>query len=324
MTSLSSRTITQTIPVPSGAPEEVHVFSAEERNAINAARAAGRALLVRGEPGTGKTQLAKAAALALKCAFVSHTVDSRTESRDLLWHVDAVARLGEAQRQGVLGRETGAASAAAALELKNFLQPRALWWGMNWQSAADQAKEANVPSPPLARGCKPENGVVVLIDEIDKGETDVPNGLLDVLGEGAFDIPGVAQRVTRAADTPAPLVLITTNEERVLPDAFIRRCLVLRLALPEERDELIAHLVNRGRAHFKNVSESLLKRAAGMLADDRATATAKNWRPRPGQAEFFDLVRAALALAMEQKVEPDALLDMIAPYLLRKSSEAGG
>jgi len=127
------------IPSAPGTPEQVHVFSAREILAIETAIAARRALLVRGEPGTGKTQLAKAAAVVLKRAFVSFVVDSRSESRDLLWHFDAVARLADAQVYGaLLGRRGDLAPSGsdeaevlkdlrAKLDTDNFIHPRALW-----------------------------------------------------------------------------------------------------------------------------------------------------------------------------------------------------
>ncbi len=92
---------------PKAAPEQVHVFDQREIDAIDAAIAARRPLLVRGEPGIGKSQLARAAAVDLGRTYVQHVVDSRTESRDLLWHFDAVARLAAAQLKGAL-RETKA------------------------------------------------------------------------------------------------------------------------------------------------------------------------------------------------------------------------
>jgi hypothetical protein len=91
-------------------PEAVHQFDPRQIRAINAALAARRPLLVRGEPGIGKSQLARAAAKSLGRVFISHTVDVRTESRDLLWHFDAVARLAEAQLLGALGRAADLAS----------------------------------------------------------------------------------------------------------------------------------------------------------------------------------------------------------------------
>src|SRR3954452_16127649 len=90
------------IPFASGAPEQVHVFDEDEIIALNTALAARRALLVRGEPGTGKTQLARAAAVQLKRPIFTFVVDARSEARDLLWHFDAVRRLADAQVFGAL------------------------------------------------------------------------------------------------------------------------------------------------------------------------------------------------------------------------------
>ena len=92
----------------------------------------------------------------------------------------------------------------------------------------------------------PANGCVVLIDEIDKAETDVPNGLLEALGNGEFTPPGRTQPVNAVIEPP--LVIVTTNEERELPGAFRRRCLVLHLELPKTRKELGSFLTDRGRA----------------------------------------------------------------------------
>src|SRR5690349_6852654 len=88
------------LPATLGVPERAHVFSEREVIAVKTALAAHRPLLVRGEPGIGKTQLAEAAAIALKRPFVSFKVDSRTEPHDFLWHFDAIARLTETQLQG--------------------------------------------------------------------------------------------------------------------------------------------------------------------------------------------------------------------------------
>jgi MoxR-like ATPase len=166
----------------------------------------------------------------------------------------------------------------------------------------------------------PKNGVVVLIDEIDKGEADVPNGLLEVLGAGEFTIPGRAEPIRLKEGVEPPLVVITTNEERMLPDAFVRRCIVLTLRLPSDTKELIAHLVARGRAHFDtaNVSDAVLEQAAILLAADRKTAQERKLRPLPGQAEFMDLVRAVIDLAGPKKVAQQACLDRIAQFVLRK------
>ena len=124
-------------------PEPVHVWDRREIAAINAALAAKRPLLVRGEPGIGKSQLARAAAKSLGRTFVPCVVDSRTESRDLLWHYDAVARLADAQLMGALrcadDKGEGTESAKTQLAVRNYLQPRPLWWAFDWLNALAQA-----------------------------------------------------------------------------------------------------------------------------------------------------------------------------------------
>jgi MoxR-like ATPase len=311
-------------------PEAVHVLDAREVAAVNAALAARRPLLVRGEPGIGKSQLARAAAKALGRAFVAHVVDSRTESRDLLWHFDAVARLAEAQLLGALRVGEcceGAATVQARLPVENYLHPRALWWAFDWRDALAQTEKVGEAPPLQPDGGLSENGCLVLIDEIDKAESDVPNGLLEALGSGSFSPVGRSKPVVATGEPP--LAIITTNEERTLPDAFVRRCLVLHLRLPKARDELIAHLVARAKAHFPvrhypGATEPLLKRAAEVLVKDRETAERERWLPLPGQAEYLDLVRAVLELAADPatKRDPAEILDEVAGYTLAKHPDA--
>ncbi len=328
-------------------PEQVHVLAADEIDAVNAALAARRPLLVRGEPGIGKSQLARAAAKALGRVFISQVVDSRTESRDLLWHFDAVARLADAQLFGALGAfgvrqaqalgqsaDPGPAAAdctadwdalegaaRARLAVSRYVQPRALWWAFDWAGALTQAGALGLESPPQPDRGDPGHGALVLIDEIDKAESDVPNGLLEALGAGSFTPFGRLAPV--AAVGEPPLVVITTNEERTLPDAFLRRCLVLHLRLPREREPLIAHLMGRAAAHFPGADQELLRRAAGLLVEDRETARREHWLPLPGQAEYLDLVRAVLSLAREGTGRTaEQILDQIAGFVLRKHPEA--
>jgi MoxR-like ATPase len=213
-----------TLPSPPGTPERVHAFDKRSVGAVNAALAAQRPLLVRGETGVGKTQLAEAVAARLQRAFYPFTVDARTESRDLLWRFDAVMRLAQAQLCAVLYRDD-AESVKRELAVTNFVHPGPLWWAFDAASA--QAANSGRPPPgPKENARRMKNGWVVLIDEIDKAESDVPNGLLEALGAGQFTPEGYEQAVT-ITGVP-PLIIITTNEERVLPDAFVRRCLVGR------------------------------------------------------------------------------------------------
>ncbi|GAB0150500.1 hypothetical protein McPS_32420 [Marichromatium sp. PS1] len=314
-------------------PAARHRFEPEQLKAINAALSAGRPLLVRGEPGIGKSQLARAAAKVLKRAFVQHVVDARTESHDLLWHFDAVGRLAAAQVEGVLqSRHKSCAKRYGSdpkkhLAVRHFLYPRALWWAFDHQDAASQAPDAAAEQPPQLDGGDWESGCVVLIDEIDKAESDVPNGLLEALGAQRFVPPGRSQPVL--AKGPPLLVIITTNEERVLPDAFIRRCLVLHLTLPREREALIARLMERGCTHFRNaetgdldVAPEVLEVAANLLADDRAEAERRQWRPLPGQAEYLDLVRAVVVQSDGDLSRQLELIDQVAAFVLKKHPDA--
>jgi len=322
-------------------PEAVHQFEPRQIRAVNAALAARRPLLVRGEPGIGKSQLARAAAKGLGRAFVPHTVDARTESRDLLWHFDAVARLAEAQLLGALGRVADLEAPDPALpsaekggkpEMLNirdrlaitrFLHPRALWWAFNWNGALDRAQAIGISAPPQPDGGDPANGCLVLIDEIDKAEMDVPNGLLEALGIGSFHPQGCTEPVK--ATGIAPLVVITTNEERALPDAFVRRCLVLHLRLPSDTKKLTERLVERGHAHFDRhkppASDKVLQRAAELLVADRETARENHWLPLPGQAEYLDLVRAVITRERTAKAQ-EALMEQVAEFVLKKHPDA--
>jgi MoxR-like ATPase len=301
------------LPGEDGAEDSVHVFDGESILAVHAALAAGRPLLARGEPGTGKSQLARAAAVCLGRRFLSQTVDARTEPRDLLYTVDAVGRLAQAQVLGAAGA-MDAAERRRVMDVANFIHPGPLWWAFAWDSALAQAKRSGAPVPKGGGTRSAKRGVVVLIDEIDKADPSVPNGLLDALGHRQFDVPGGVKVTLEAGATP--LVVITTNEERVLPDAFLRRCLVLHLGLPEGADELRAVLVARGSAHFPQLATSVLARAAELLVRDRQTMRSRELLA-PGLAEYLDLLRA---VKEQHAVEADqlALLEAVAKFVLRK------
>lgn len=298
-------------------PQTMHVFAARDADALAAAEAANRPLLVRGEPGTGKSQLARAAAVARKRLFMSVVVNARTECQDLQWQFDAVGRLGEAQTLG----QSSEPEMAQRLEPGHFLTPGPLWWVFDWNSAQVQWNACDRPLEPVPshpEQWEPSHGSVLLIDEIDKADTELPNGLLETLGNGDFTVPYGRDTVRQAADSPPPLVIITTNEERELPAAFLRRCLVLHLSLPDGPDELLDWLCERGKVHFgRQCSAAVRRRAAELLLEDRRAATDQGLPP-PGQAEYLDLLRAVGSLAKGAKQQMD-LLKQLSEFVMKKS-----
>lgn len=269
-------------------PLGVHVIDERSVMAVNAALASGRPLLLRGEPGTGKSQLARAAASALRRAFVSFTVDHRTEPRDLLYSVDYTARLALAQVLGVMPRE-GVPAPEEQIHVRHFTHPGPLWWAFDWEGASVQADISKATIPACAAGCDERHGVVVLIDEVDKADSAVPNGLLEALGDRRFSVP--TGETVRMKGDEAPLVVITTNEERALPDAFLRRCIVHHLRLHKDEGQLLAWLERLGAAHFKGVDPGVLRLAATLLIEDRREINARGLAP-PGVAEYIDLLAA--------------------------------
>ncbi|MFZ1425477.1 MAG: MoxR family ATPase [Geminicoccaceae bacterium] len=303
-----------------GYDDQIHLVRAADNDAIEAALASRRPLLVRGEPGVGKSQLALAAALDLERAFVRRVVDASTEPRDLLWEEDAVARLGDAQLIGAVGNAGEAAKLRRHLEPAHYVLPGPLWWALNWDRAATKANDSGVAPPPQAAGCDPKNGVVVLIDEIDKADAEVPNGLLEVLGNRSFQPHGLPERIEPGKEWP--LIVLTTNEERSLPAAFVRRCVLHVIELPSD-EELEPFLIARGQAHFPHTDPAVLAEAARQLVVDRRAARTQRHFPLPGQAEYIDLVRAIITLAPDNVAEQHRLLSRLSKLFLQKHRGLG-
>jgi MoxR-like ATPase len=292
-----------------------HEFEEEGIWAINAALAAERPLLIRGLPGTGKSQLARAAAAALNRLFIYHVVRAGTGAQDLQYHYDAVARLGDAQ---TLACRAKISNVEKELAPSNYLSPGPLWWTFDWGFADEVYEKGSrlIEKPERSDDWHPEQGVVLLIDEIDKADADLPNGLLEILGNGSFSVPYLNRAVGSKEGSTLPLVIITTNEERELPSAFVRRCMVLHLELPEKDGELIDFLVKRGEVHFSKLrGKKVMQRSAQMLAESRTQAKTQGL-PLPGQAEYLDMLRAIDRL--ESDMDPMKVLDHISCFCLKK------
>lgn len=305
-----------------------HRFRRDDIQAINVAVAAGRPLLLRGDPGVGKSQLARAAAKARGAAFVSMALHARTESDDLIYTFDAVARLAEAQVMGALGVKAES-DIAAKLDETRVLEPGILWWAFDWGSASKQVQRSarglktsgaskRKASSPAVAGCPfqiddgdPAKGVVVLLDEIDKAESSVPNGLLEALGHRRLHVPWHGE----VNPTGVPmLVCITTNEERSLPDAFVRRCMVHRMEMPK-REELL----KRAEAHAEGrCTSSVLEALVEQLEGAIEVATGETGVRPPGQAELLDAVRALSELAPHDDVQQKTWLETIGRIAFEK------
>lgn len=298
-------------------PESVHEFESDTVAALMAAEVTGRPLLLRGDPGNGKTQTARAAAVVAKRPFISVVIDGRTEPNDLKWRFDAVARLADAQ----VIREKG-----DLLEEHAYLIPGPLWWAYDWNTAQQRLDQINavrkhqlvVPAEPPADWRAKQSRVVLLIDEIDKADPDLPNALLEVLANLGFREPYGGTKIG-CTEATRPLVIITTNEERELPYSFLRRCMVHSLNLPTEHSELVRRLVHLGEQHQQNlqrkacyVLEDVAEYVAGMRKKMSGTGLYM-----PGTSEYLDLVRAVAEMAT-QKSEQLKLLEQIAPFALNK------
>jgi MoxR-like ATPase len=241
--------------------------------AVNVALATGRPLLILGRSGTGKSSLARNVAIRLGFRYYEAVITSRTQARDLLWEVDLLRRLHEAQVPG----------GKLAADMTPFLSPGVLWWAFDPASAAYRGPKRPgkpLPDPALERG---GDRAVVLIDEIDKAEPDVPNNLLVPLGSLQFQVEETRFEVKTRREL-APLVFITSNGERELPPAFLRRCIQIELRPPDA-----AGLIEIGRAHFPDFDRKSLEKIAGRL--DKARQEAGRPDP-PGAPEFLDTVRA--------------------------------
>ncbi|MFO1496022.1 MAG: AAA family ATPase [Lysobacterales bacterium] len=193
------------------------------------------------------------------------------------------------------------------MNLARFVKPGALW-----KAIRQSIKDVHDRWP----------RAVVLIDEIDKADADVPNALLEVLGNRSFTPPGFE---TVECSQNSPLIIITTNEDRELPPAFLRRCQVLNLDPPQEADEaaFCAWMEHRARAHPRIAAldqDDLLRRAARQVWADRETAREKDLG-LVGLAEYLDLLHALAELSQCDAPQAGTMLDELSRYALVKHRE---
>jgi len=288
-----------------------HVWDVKELDALALAQASNRPLLVRGEPGTGKSQLARAAAALLGWAFRYEVITARHEAQDLLWHYDAVERLASSR-------------AADSVPMQDYVTPGTLWWALNPTGAATQQHKAHTarstPGNQVAKAdVPPMPGTVVLMDEIDKADSDLPNSLLEVLGNGSFTLPWGAPLLAPDQQASPTLIVITSNEERELPAAFVRRCICLHLVPPADAEEsrFLDWLTVRAQAHFPEMAGAVLTDAARQVYQDRMQSP-PSLGTRPGLAEYLDLLRALNNIAPGDAALQKAWLVRLAPYALLK------
>ena len=226
-----------------------YVATDDLKVAVNAAATLRRPLLVKGEPGTGKTVLAEEVAKALNAPLITWHIKSSTKAQQGLYEYDAVARL----RDGQLGEER-------VHDIRNYIKRGKLW------------EAFTAPELP-----------VLLIDEIDKADIEFPNDLLHELDRMAFDVYETGERI-EAKDRP--IVVITSNNEKDLPDAFLRRCFFHYIKFPD-RDTMQA-IVD---VHFPGIQKMLVSRALDIFYEVRDVPGLKK---KPSTSELIDWLKLLL------------------------------
>ena len=227
-----------------------YVATDDLKVAVNAAITLRRPLLVKGEPGTGKTVLAEEIAKAVNAPLISWNIKSWTKAHQGLYEYDAVARL----RDGQLGDER-------VHDIKNYIKKGKLW------------EAFTAPELP-----------VLLIDEIDKADIEFPNDLLQELDRMSFDVYETHETITAKE---RPIVVITSNNEKELPDAFLRRCFFHYIKFPD-RDTMQA-IVD---VHFPGIQKILVSKAMDVFYEVREVPGLKK---KPSTSELLDWLKLLLA-----------------------------
>ena len=226
--------------------------------AVNAALALERPLLIKGEPGTGKTLLAFEVARALQRPLFQWHIKSTTKAQQGLYEYDAVSRLRDSQ----LGE-------AKVADIGNYIKPGVLW----------EAFESADPG-------------IVLIDEIDKADIEFPNDLLHELDRMEFHVYETHQTIHARH---RPLVIITSNNEKELPDAFLRRCFFHYIRFPDR--DTMERIVD---VHYPELKKALLQEALEVFFNLREVPGLKK---KPSTSELLDWLKVLLA----EDISPEAL-----------------
>ena len=235
-----------------------YVASDDLRVAVNAAIALQRPLLIKGEPGTGKTVLAHEVAKALNAPLIEWHIKSTTKAQQGLYEYDAVSRLRDSQ----LGDER-------VKDIRNYIKRGKLWEAFT-----------------------SDKHPVLLIDEIDKADIEFPNDLLLELDRMEFYVYET-QEVIKASQRP--VVMITSNNEKELPDAFLRRCFFHYIRFPDR--ETMTQIVD---VHFPDLQRTLLREALNIFYDIREVPGLKK---KPSTSELLDWLK----LLMVEDIPADAL-----------------
>ena len=227
-----------------------YIATDELQMAVNAAVQLERPLLIKGEPGTGKTMLAEEIASSLDMELISWHVKSTTRAQQGLYEYDAVSRLRDSQ----LGDER-------VHDINNYIAKGKLWEAF----AADKK-------------------VVLLIDEIDKADIEFPNDLLLELDKMEFHVDETGESVVAKN---RPVILITSNNEKELPDAFLRRCFFHYIQFPDR--ETMQQIVD---VHYPSIKQDLVKEAMEIFFDVRKVPGLKK---KPSTSELIDWLKLLMA-----------------------------
>ena len=247
--------------------------------AVNAAITLEKPLLIKGEPGTGKTELARQVASSLSVPIIEWNIKSTTRAQQGLYEYDAVSRLRDSQ----LGN-------ADIDNVTNYIKKGKLW-------------EAFIA----------DSKVVLLIDEIDKADIEFPNDLLHELDKMEFHVYETGQQVTAKH---RPIIIITSNNEKELPDAFLRRCFFHYIRFPDQStlEKIVA-------IHFPNIKKSLLDRALTQFFEIRETPGLKK---KPSTSEVLDWLKLLLAddiTPNELRSDPKNILPKLHGALLKNEQD---